>query len=65
MLADVNIPDDFDGTGKFIIDEEGYLVLEDVGLGSPEEVSPQLYDVPCVLQSWQSVHAVTCSPWWR
>ena len=37
MIADVNIPDDFDGTGKFVIDEEGYLVLEDVWLGSPED----------------------------
>ena len=31
------VPDDFDGTGKFVIDEEGYLVLEDMWLGSPEE----------------------------
>jgi hypothetical protein len=30
-------PDDFDGTGRFTIDEEGHLVLENVWLGSPED----------------------------
>jgi hypothetical protein len=30
-------PDDLDGTGRFTIDEEGCLVLEDMWLGSPED----------------------------
>lgn len=31
------MPDDFDGTGRFTIDEEGHLVLENMWLGSPKD----------------------------